>query len=201
MSPSRCLRLFPGSAWRRGIAPGTEAFAYAPWPFIPFLAERGIKGPSFQIHLTDRVIRGGDRSPLSDGLASPRGEALPSTLVLLVYQGEAGFLQGVALSPGCSLYRKRLLPASCLFPVHGAAHRELRGNPRKIGYPISRMFLFQDFPQSPFSLVYEPPGSYFGGGFLRFSRRALQEAVPPASRAGFSFPTPIFRSTGWRGVP
>ena len=94
-------------------------------------------------------------------------------------RGRQDSSRGLPYRRGRFLYRKRGLPASCRSSVYGAAHRELRGNPVKSGYPFSRMFLFQGFPQSPFSLVYEPSGSYFGGGFPRSARGALREAFLP----------------------
>ena len=110
-------------------------------------------------------------------------------------RGRQDSSRGLPYRRGRFLYRKRRLPASCRSSVYGAAHRELRGNPVKSGYPFSRMFLFQGFPQSPFSLVYEPSGSYFGGGFPRSARGALREAFLP-DLAGIRFLASSFPFTG-----
>ena len=89
-------------------------------------------------------------SPWTVSLGSTQD--LPPALFLLVYQREAGFLQGVTL-------RRVILPSqeglagiaaiSCL----QARGRILGRVVTKFAWPFSRMFLFQGFPQRPFSLV------------------------------------------------
>ncbi len=54
-----------------------------------------------------------------------------------------------------------------------------RGTSTKFVGPVLRIFPFQGFPPPPFSLVYEPPGFCFGGGFPRPRRGALRDRFLP----------------------
>ena len=74
-----------------------------------------------------------------------------SPLFVLVYQWEAGFLQGATLSPGYLSIAGDLIRQDRHSLVYEAARSLLRGTSMKFAGPVSRMFLFQGFPHRPFS--------------------------------------------------
>jgi hypothetical protein len=51
----------------------------------------------------------------------------------------------------------------------------------KFASPCLRIFPFQGFPQSPFSSVYGPPGSYFGGGVPKNALRSPLARILPSA--------------------
>ena len=91
-----------------------------------------------------------------------------SPLFALVYQWEAGFLQGATLSPGPDSISGTDYRQDRHSLVYEAARSLLRGTPMKFVGPVSRMFLFQGFPHLPFSL---------GSLAVRVSRRWLSRSA------------------------
>ncbi len=89
------------------------------------------------------------------------------------------------------------------FSVYGVGWIFPREDSLKRVVLLLRMFPFQGFPQPPFFLVYEPPGSCFRGGVPLPQARSPSRPSPPKPVSGFGFlgRPPIHRCTEWRSVP
>lgn len=128
----------------------------------------------------------------------------PSSMVLPVYRREAGFLQGVTLSPMAPPSAR--LHARVAITLPGAPAR--RWPPRR-DFDEVRWSLLLDVPfprlsRAPFlSRSNWPPGSCIGGGIPHPMARSPYRPGPPAplSRPGFSKRFPIPRSTWRRDIP
>ena len=117
----------------------------------PLLAEEGLRR-----YRCFRVSPGGSAFPRSWSPMTPRwlssafGGFRPSSSFLLVYQREAGFLQGLTLSPRVPPSQEGFDGSPVLFPFTDQCRTHWTGNTMKFAYPRLRMFPFQGFPQLPF---------------------------------------------------
>jgi hypothetical protein len=109
----------------------------------------------------------------------------------LVYQAEAGSLRGVALV-GCSHHGGCAFSDRIFFPVYWAGLFPFprRGSPKRVPSCL-RMFLFQGFPQPPFSHLHGRPGLSSAVAFLTPGKEPLPPFPPSPFRGGFAVALPF----------
>ena len=139
---------YGGTAWRPS---GTSAFAAAPAMISPSpLREEG----SIFAMVPDSIWR---RGRSAGRLATPSWAVCPRLTGSTVILGSAGLPAGGRIPPGG--YPSAVARAmaglhagkSSRFPVHRVGEDVLRGVSTKFVNPCSWMFLFQGFPEAPFS--------------------------------------------------
>ena len=119
-------------------------------------------------------------------------QAEPSALILLVYQREAGFLQGITLHHFVPPLQK-FFRGTASSSVYGLRSGSQARPSTKFVRPQSRIFLFQGFPHLPFSLA-SLAVRVSRRWLSPFKRRALREGFPKtpsqASLSSISIPFP-----------
>jgi hypothetical protein len=116
-------------------------------------------------YLRDRFFSGMDRSIPLVGLIRIASPVFPTALFALVYQWEAGFLQGVALSPGYLPLARGFPGIRSFIKLYLAAIRSLQG--------VSGGIQISPFADVPFPRISASPVSssllavpMMGGGIL-----------------------------------
>lgn len=146
-------------------SPRTSAFAAARLPAGPALASGGFPGADvFRFYRADRSFRRKEIALVLWTVIQAVFLGLPRHPWFFRFTDEGRIPSGRCPSP----IAPTLVSLHFGKPVFLSCTRWSRlstGEATKFASSRSRMFLFQGFPQPPFSPAYWPPGYRFGGGF------------------------------------
>ena len=148
--------------------------------------------PPFQIPSGGEVCSAGSLTT-STWMVCPRTKrGLPSSLILLVYQREAGFLQGITLRSLLPPWLTFTLSSNHVFRCTGQEIASCEGF-RRSSFAPTPGCSFSKAVQSPLSFQFHwPPGYCFGGGIPSPRQGALSASVLPCFESqGFSCASPF----------